>query len=244
MRESTWRYVNAAGNKFLSPPRRCFGHYLNHGDRTERRLALTFDDGPSVPSTPLLLDVLDRLDVRATFFCVGEMVAHHPNVVQRAFDEGHVIGNHSMSHHRRPALTPFDARHVDDADDAIYDAIGVLPALYRPPWGWLTPWAARRAQRRGLHCVGWDVYPDDWMVPETPAEVTAEQVRCGVRNGSIVLMHDGRAVYVDCDKTQTAAAVERFVPRLRDAGFEFVTVPELLGVEAYRTSALVLARAG
>jgi peptidoglycan/xylan/chitin deacetylase (PgdA/CDA1 family) len=233
VRAVVWKGVNWAGNTLLSPPRTVFGHYRNHGPRDDKRIALTFDDGPSRPSSERLLDTLGELGVSATFFAVGSMARHHPDIVERAHRQGHVIGNHSIDHKRKDALAPRGGDHIDEAQDILRGIVGEKPRLYRPPWGWLAPWEARRVTRRGMVSIGWDVYPDDWMVPEVPAAVIAEQIIARVKPGSIVLLHDGRAVDVDCDKTETARAVSIVVDRLRSDGFDFTTVPELLAIDAY-----------
>jgi peptidoglycan-N-acetylglucosamine deacetylase len=226
--------VNSTGTWALSPPRTCFGAVQNHGPRDVARVALTFDDGPGSPSTEFTLDALATLAIPATFFCVGDMVRRRPDLVRRAVDEGHVIGSHTSSHSRRTALSLGDESHLDDADEAIFEAVGQLPALYRPPWGWLTPLERRRAHRRGMVIVGWDVYPDDWHNPPPAPETLAEQVCSQVRPGSIILMHDAAANRFDCDKWETAAALPIIHARLSAAGYSFVSIPELLGVPASR----------
>lgn len=222
------------GNAVLQPPRRsCFGRVPNSSRTADRRVALTFDDGPSSPSSVLMLDTLAGLGVRATFFCVGQMVAWHPEIVQRARHEGHEIANHSMYHSRRRSLGLRGVQHIEAAQDEIERAIGLRPALYRPPWGWTTPWEHRRAHRLGLTIVGWNVYPDDWMDPEVPAATTARRIVEDTRPGSIILLHDATSNLRQCTKVQSAAAVALAVGQLRSAGYEFVTLSELLGVDPY-----------
>ncbi|MAT06306.1 MAG: polysaccharide deacetylase [Acidimicrobiaceae bacterium] len=222
------------GNLAMQPPRRSwFGRVPNSSSTTARRVALTFDDGPSSPSSALMLDTLASLDVRATFFCVGQMVAWYPEIARRAASEGHVIANHSMYHSRRRSLSPWGIDHIESAQDEIERVIGRRPALYRPPWGWTTPWELRRAGRLGLTVVGWSVYPDDWKDPEVPAATTARQIVEGTEPGSIILMHDATSNVKDCAKVESAAAVELAVRQLRADGYEFVALSELLGVEAY-----------
>lgn len=225
--------LDRLGTSLLAPPRTGFGSYHQHGDRSQRTVSLTFDDGPSRPSTESMLDVLDDLDVQATFFCVGEMVEWYPDIVQRAHHSGHIVASHSMYHSRAQAASLRSDAHLTATDDAIERAIGMRPSLYRPPWGWLTPWEARRVRRRGQTIIGWDVYPDDWKDPETDAAVTAEQVCSRVQPGSIILMHDATSNIRNCQKTQSAIAVRIIVERLRADGYAFVTIPEMLGVSPY-----------
>lgn len=228
------RMADRAGTAVLAPPRTAFGRSVNHGPRDGRKVALTFDDGPSRPSTETMLDVLDRLAVPGTFFCVGEMAAWYPEVLQRAVAAGHVIGNHSVEHSRRTATAWSDDDHIDRATTLIRAAIGRSPALYRPPWGWLTPWEARRVRRRGMTVIGWDAYPDDWLDPEQSAEATCAQIVDNAQPGSIILLHDATSNVRECTKVESARAVELAVGAMHEQGYEFVTVPELLGIDGYR----------
>lgn len=225
--------IDQLGNVLLSPPYGGFGFYYNHGPRTRRAVAFTFDDGPSRPCTEWLLDTLGELGVKATFFCVGLSVQWHPEVVQRAFAEGHVIGNHSMMHSRKAGLMLRGGAHIDEATTAISQVIGLRPRLYRPPWGWLTPWEGQRLRQRGYAVIGWDIYPDDWKVPEVPAEHLVAQIKPLIKPGSIILMHDSVSNQIRWEKRETARAVRLLTPWLRDEGYEIVTIPDLLGLPAY-----------
>ncbi len=233
LRSTVTTAVNGAGNLLLSPPHGGFGFYHNHGPRTERKIAFTFDDGPSKPCTEHLLDALGELDVKVTFFCVGLSVTWHPDVMLRAYNEGHIIGNHSMMHSRKAGLMPVGGEHIDAATREIEQVIGRRPQLYRPPWGWLTPWEGLRLRQRGYHVIGWDIYPDDWKLPEVPAEELVADIYGQVQPGSIVLFHDSVSNHYSWEKKETTRAVRMLVPRLRDEGYEIVTVSEMLGLPAY-----------
>jgi peptidoglycan/xylan/chitin deacetylase (PgdA/CDA1 family) len=230
------KVIDRMGNTLLSPPRTAFGSYINHGPRTGRSVALTFDDGPVSPSTDGLLDVLGELGVKATFFVLGAMAQDHPDLVRRMFAEGHTVANHSQMHARSASLKPWSStEHIDRTSDLIESLIGRRPGLYRPPWGWLTPWEAVRLRRLGLTAVGWDLYPDDWKWPEVDPSVIVGQILPAVRPGSIVLLHDARPFDGPSTKTATIAAVASVVGELRDR-YDFVTVDRLLGVEPYLTT--------
>lgn len=226
--------VNKTGTLLLSPPVGGFGYFRNHGSRQSRKIALTFDDGPSKPSTEILLDALAELKVPATFFCVGVNTAWHPDLIQRAYSDGHIIGSHSMQHSRKAGLKPGNnTDHIDQAAKEIADVIGQEPRLYRPPWGWLTPWEGHRLTQKGYTIVGWDVYTLDWKWPEPDGVMVAEKARRETQNGSILLFHDANAGVKEWDKRETARAVKHIVPALQADGYEFVTASELLGVPAY-----------
>jgi peptidoglycan/xylan/chitin deacetylase (PgdA/CDA1 family) len=233
LRSTATTAVNKLGNLILSPPYGGFGYYHNHGPRTKKTIALTFDDGPSKPCTEDMLDALGELGAKATFFCVGLSVTWHPDVLARAYAEGHIIGNHSMMHSRKAGLMPTGAEHIDAAAREITQVIGQRPLLYRPPWGWLTPWEGRRLASRGYQVIGWDIYPDDWKLPEVSAEVLVADVYRQIQPGSIVLFHDSVSNKIRWEKKETTRAIRMLVPRLRDEGYEIVTVPEMLNIPAY-----------
>jgi peptidoglycan-N-acetylglucosamine deacetylase len=226
--------IDKAGTLLLSPPIGGFGYFRNHGPRNRKRVAITFDDGPSKPCTEELLDAMGELNVKATLFWVGVNVQWHPDLVRRAFDEGHVVGNHSFEHSRKAGLRlGRDGTHIDRAASAIAEVIGREPRLYRPPWGWLTPWEGQRLTNRGYTVVGWDVYTLDWQWPEPDGRLVAEDARERTQPGSILLFHDANAGVREWHKKQTTRAIQHIVPLLRDQGYEFVTAAELLGVPAY-----------
>lgn len=219
-------------NAVLSPPRGS-RRYVHHGPRDARRVALTFDDGPCVGSTERLLDALGELGVPGTFFCVGENVAMNPEIVERTDREGHVVGSHSQRHSRGAGLSLNDTEHIVGAEQGIVEVLGKRPALYRPPWGWLTMWEARRLAKRGYTVIGWDVYTLDWKIPEPdPADVVRAAVS-DTKPGSIYCFHDAFPLVKAWDKSVTVESIKALVPIVRDLGYEFVTVDALLGVQAY-----------
>lgn len=233
VRQVATKIVDTAGNTLLSPPYGGFGFFVNHGPRTERKIALTFDDGPIKPSTENLLDAMEKLNVLGTFFCVGWEIRANPDVILRLDKTGHVIGNHTMDHRRKGGLMLNDTAHIDDSAREIATVLGRRPLLYRPPWGWLTPWEGLRLRQRGYTVVGWDVYTLDWKVPEIDGHTIGEGICRDVQPGSIILLHDAYAMVSECYKKEMVRAVEYVVPRLRDQGYTFVTIPELLKVPAY-----------
>ncbi|NTU77949.1 MAG: polysaccharide deacetylase family protein [Chloroflexales bacterium] len=219
---------------FLTPPIGGLGNYRNHGPRTQRKIALTFDEGPSRPCTEELVAVMDEMNVKGTFFCVGYNVSVHPDLTRRMFDTGHVIGNNSQFHYRSGSLKPGgDGQHIDESERIIREVIGCRPRLYRPPWGWLTPWESARLAQRGYAIIGWDVRTIDWQTPEPDGLQVAEKAIKDTQPGSILLFHDGVAMQSSWNKRETTRAIRHMIPALRAQGYEFVTVPELLDIPAY-----------
>jgi peptidoglycan/xylan/chitin deacetylase (PgdA/CDA1 family) len=183
-------------------------------------IALTFDDGPSAALTPKLLDLLAAHHMKATFFVVGQNAADHPDILKRAFREGHEIANHSWSHPNLGKMSDEAVRReVQKTDDAIVAAIGKRPTLLRPPYGSIT---AR--QKRWIHddfgyrIIIWDVDPLDWKRPG-PSVVTSRILK-ETHPGSIVLAHDIHP--------PTLEAMPATFDQLDRKGFKSVTVSELL----------------
>lgn len=229
-----YRVGDRVGDSFLSPPHSSFGQYVNKGPDDRRVVALTFDDGPSYGSTDVLLDALADVGAVASFFCVGENVRANPELLKRTHEAGHLIGNHSIDHSRGAGLSLRDTDHIELGEAAIADVLGVRPTMYRPPWGWLTPWEARRLHARGYTIVGWDVYTHDWQLPAPPVSVIVDEIMEQTTSGSIICLHDAFPLKPEFDKSVTAAAVRDVVPRLRADGYEFVTVADLLSLPASR----------
>jgi len=181
---------------------------------------MTFDDGPSATLTPKLLDLLAAHHIKATFFVIGENVAEHPEIVERAAREGHEIANHSWSHPNFGKMSDEGVRRqLSRTDDAIKNATGVRPTLLRPPYGSIT---AR--QKRWIHdefgyqIILWDVDPYDWKRPGP--SVVCNRILKETRPGSIVLSHDIHP--------GTIEAMPSTFDQLQAKGFKFVTVSELI----------------
>jgi peptidoglycan/xylan/chitin deacetylase (PgdA/CDA1 family) len=138
-----------------------------------------------------------------------------------------------MMHSRLSGLKLHDDGHIDESARLLGRIIGRAPRLYRPPWGWLTPWEGQRLIARGYTIVGWDVYTLDWRMPEPDGRLVAAKAHQDARPGSIILFHDAASGARHFDKKETIRAVRHLVPALRADGYEFVTVSDLLGVPAY-----------
>ena len=185
-------------------------------------IAMTFDDGPSATLTPKLLDILAAHHIKATFFVLGEMVAEHPEILARAAREGHEIASHSWSHPNLAKMSQEGVRsQLQRTDDAIKNAIGARPTLFRPPYGSITErekgWIH---DEFGYDIILWDVDPLDWKRPG-PA-VVRNRILKETRPGSIVLSHDIHP--------GTIEAMPSTFDELSSKGFKFVTVTELLGM--------------
>lgn len=202
-----------------------FAPSMYHGDRSRPALALTFDDGPS-ESTPALLEILAEHDVRATFFMCGKNVRRLPGIAREVRAQGHEIGNHTETHPRLNFKSPeFIYREIALAQETIQVTTGVTPRLFRAPYG-VRWFGLRRAQARlGLTGVMWTVIGRDWR---WPAGRVARRLIQGAANGGILCLHDGRTVLPAPDIRATMGALQSALPRLRERGYSFETVSEIL----------------
>lgn len=212
-----------------------------------KRVALTYDDGPSSYTAPLLR-TLKRLDAPATFFMLGEQVGRYRGLVRSMLADGFELANHSWNHANLGGGGPGASSQLSRTNAAIRRATGFTPCLFRPPYGSTGSDLVRRTRALGMTSVLWSADPLDWRTPGTDA-IVARAHGWGARGGlasrlpghgepgagvarvlaqtgpgAIILSHDGGGV-----RSQTLAAAPRIIRALRSRGYRFVTVSELLG---------------
>jgi peptidoglycan-N-acetylglucosamine deacetylase len=152
-------------------------------------LWLTFDDGPDPLGTPALLDLLQTLGARATFFPIAPRAAEHPHLIARMLEDGHEVGLHCYEHVRHS-----ERDHAWLAEDTaraleMLDSLGARPARWRTPWGVTAPWTGQVAAEHGLRLLGWTVDTHDWRGDS--AQEMFERTKNDLEDGAIVLAHDG-----------------------------------------------------
>lgn len=210
--------VRAPRSSLLAPS-------VYHGERSRPAIALTFDDGPS-ESTPELLEILARHQAPATFFQCGANVRRLPGIARQVAEAGHEIGNHSDTH---PMLhfksRGFIRSELARAQDAIFEATGARPRYFRAPFG--VRWFGLRASQRELDLVGvmWSTIARDW---KRPSEELIPAVLHGAENGAIICLHDGRLLAARPHIGATLETVRQVLPKLRERGFHFEKVSEIL----------------
>jgi peptidoglycan/xylan/chitin deacetylase (PgdA/CDA1 family) len=216
--------VQAAPLATFVPAGKRFAPGLN-GRGRDGHVALTFDDGPDAQSTPRFLDALATLDVRATFFLLGEMCLRYPDVSRRIVDEGHEVAVHSWDH--RNHLRNLPGRRTADqlarTADLIEVQTGVRPAYFRPPYGALTTADLVVARQLGLRTVLWTAWGQDWQRGLAPSDVVDEVLR-GDLDGGTVLLHDSDCTSEPGSWRATLGALPTLVERFRGQGLEVGTV--------------------
>ena len=179
-----------------------------------RKIALTFDDGPSI-YTEALLEGLEERQVKATFFVIGKNAEIYPEIVVREARDGHLIGNHTYNHVQITKLSAKDAREeIEETNKILENLIQQRVEFVRPPFGiW-----EKKLEDLGMMSVMWTVDPLDWTTKNTDEIVN--KVVTQTEENDIILLHD-------CYESSVEAAL-RIVDLLKAEGFEFVTVDELL----------------
>jgi peptidoglycan-N-acetylglucosamine deacetylase len=199
---------------------------LQRADAGSGRAVLSFDDGPDEDSTPAVLDALDRIGARATFFMLGEQLMRHQAVGRDVVARGHEVALHGFGHEPHERLTPQQAR--DDLArglGAVEAATGRRPRFYRPPYGRFSEHSYEACGKLGLEPVYWSGWGSDWE-PLPPARI-AELAGRDLGDGAILLLHDS-ARYGDRDSAApTAEALAPLAERAPAAGIRFVTLGEL-----------------
>jgi peptidoglycan-N-acetylglucosamine deacetylase len=195
---------------------------ISMGSTHVPEVALTFDDGPS-PYTPQVLAILNQYHVKATFFLWGQHVQQFPGYAQQELAAGHTLGNHTFTH---PHLTTLSSSNIlselTRTQNAIRQATGFTPTLFRPPYGEYNSTVLADAGQVGLSStIIWSYAPQDWTLPG--ASVIASRVLSNTSNGSIILLHDGGG-----DRSQTVSALPTIIQGLQARGLRLVTVPQIL----------------
>ncbi len=195
--------------------------FVREGGTKGRDIALTFDDGPG-PYTPQVLSVLERFQVKATFFVIGRMLRYFGAATVREIEDGDVIGDHTENH---PMLAHMS---VHEQYEELFEQIarveligGHRPVLFRPPYGSFNAATLRELAKLRLLMVLWSVDTGDFAQPGT--SVIVERALEGAHPGEIILMHDGGGT-----RTETIEALPLIIKGLRAKGYDLVTVPKLL----------------
>jgi len=203
-------------------------HYhevFSHGDRGKPLLALTFDDGPDSETTPKVLRILRKYNVRAAFFIIGKKISGNEDLLRCIVDAGHLIGNHSWSHSVLWDFYP-SGRLADDITRNINETekiTGLRMKLFRPPYGVINPMVAKAITNTKVKVVGWSFRSFDTTAgsPESLLSKTISKTR----PGDILLFHDSSKL--------TAGILEKIIVSLQERGFGFIPLDELLKLQAY-----------
>ena len=193
-------------------------HVYHRHENNEMKIALTFDDGPHPILTPVILEILEKYKIKATFFLVGENVKNYPAAVEKILAAGHEIGNHTYSHDH------INADEIEACEQVIYELTDYKTKLFRPPQGFINETVKSASESLGYDIILWSIDTRDW--DHTPPKQICETVINQISAGSIILMHD----YIG-HQSPTPTALELFIPETLALGYQFVPVSELIGTK-------------
>ena len=190
--------------KWLFPKSAVWNFAFNKPD-----IYLTFDDGPNPSTTPFILDLLKKKDVKATFFCIGQNIENHPALYQRILDEGHATGNHTYSH-----LSGWKTSFENYISDFRKCETLCKSKLFRPPYGRMTKAQATEISKTH-QIIMWSVLTGDFDVKRTPEKCLAV-AKAQTKNGSVIIFHDSEKA-----KPRMEYALPRFIDFALEKGFCF-----------------------
>lgn len=188
----------------------------------EKKVALTFDDGPHPRFTKEILEILEEYGITATFFIIGVNAENYPDSLKMIVDSGCEIGNHTYSHTRIDKMSENELENeILKCQEVLYSMTGVRPKLFRPPQGRVPNSLLSVSERLGYDVILWSIDTLDWS--HNPPNNICASVKNNLVGGDIILMHD----YIS-GKNTTCDALRRLIPELLSKGYTFVTVSELI----------------
>jgi peptidoglycan/xylan/chitin deacetylase (PgdA/CDA1 family) len=184
---------------------------------TENSIYLTFDDGPTPEITERVLEILDNHHIKATFFCIGDNVRKHPEIVQKIISKQHSVGNHTYSHLKGwKTKTKTYISNTEACEIKLNSLFKIRNSkLFRPPYGKITPWQSYKLRKLGYKIIMWDVLSKDYDA-SISAEKCYENVIKNVSSGSIIVFHDSNKA-----KENVLNSLEKTIETLKNKGFNF-----------------------
>jgi peptidoglycan/xylan/chitin deacetylase (PgdA/CDA1 family) len=197
--------------------------------RVRREIAFTFDDGPDPQYTPILLDMLKKHQIKATFFVLGSKAELYPDIILRMHNEGHQIGIHNYKHASNWLMAPWTVvkKHIKRSADVIETITGTRPSYYRPPWGILNLWGF--FLRKNYQLVFWSVMGYDWLSSVGKTQLKGRLLR-DITDGSVILLHDsGDTFGADHDAPYyMLKSLDEVIADVKARGFHCVRIDEMV----------------
>ena len=192
-------------------------------DDSNKAIALTFDDGPWPIYTEQVLDILKEHDIKATFFMIGQHLKHHSEIGLKVVEAGHALGNHTWNHNYHNVPREVAAKEIEDTAALIYEVTGFKTEWFRPPGGVLTNGLNAYATSQNYAVAMWSSDARESSFSSSGALVN--NVLNSAKPGGIVLLHDGGG-----NRSATVQALPIIITKLKERGYRFVTLPELLEI--------------
>jgi peptidoglycan-N-acetylglucosamine deacetylase len=190
----------------------------------EKWIALSFDDGPA-PSTRHILDILNENKAEAAFFLIGKKISGNEDLIKRMVQEGHIIGNHSFSHH--PLFDLFSSgKMLNDMtvmNQSVRNITGLTPRFFRPPYGVTNPILKKAVMAGGFISIGWSIRSYDTVIKSRPRLLN--KILSALKPGAILLLHDSSET--------TAAILPELLKAIRQKGFQIVRLDKMVNLNPY-----------
>lgn len=196
-----------------------FSPVIFKGKITGNNIALTFDDGPST-YTLQVLDLLQKHNFKATFFCIGNQIQKHPEIALEILKQGHSIGNHTLTHTSKMGFLPYKEikKEICENTRIIESVLKVTPQWFRPPFGVTNPTIAKVIKEEKLTCIGWNIRSLDTV--SKSSEEIVHRVKRKLKPNGIILMHDTSQISVN--------ALEQLLLEIKKQQFTVVPLQELI----------------
>lgn len=218
-----WLGINAFGSAQISSNYHVKA-FCNNPLETEKKIAITFDDGPSI-FTLEVLELLKKYNVKATFFCIGKNIEAHPEILKQIIADGHLVGNHSYSHSK--FFDFYNANkireEIEKTDLLLEKYTSKKTNFFRPPYGVTTPSIRRALEKTGHKVIGWNIRSLDGGTKNQ--SLILNRIIKRVSPGGIVLLHD--------TASHSVLVLEQFLQFLQQNDYEVISVEELLSLNAY-----------
>jgi len=218
-----WFFISAYGSAFIGSGFHAKTYCSNPLEK-QKKIAITFDDGPH-PVTLQILEILQKYNAKATFFCIGKNIEKHPEILRKTHEQGHLIGNHSYGH--SPLIDFYNKtqfiEELEKTDGLIESIIGKKPRFFRPPYGVTTPSMGRALKATQHQVIGWNMRSLDGKLKNE--DLIFNRIKSMISPGGILLLHD--------TGVHSANVLERLLVTLRDDHYEVVSLETLLNLKAY-----------
>ncbi len=196
----------------------------NIGDKKQKQIAITYDDGPNYDITPLLLNILKEENVKATFFCIGENVEKHPEILKSINNDGHIIGTHTYTHTSGFGFNKSMnlLEEITSSKEIVKKNIGKKPLFFRPPFGVTNPRLRDAVKKSGVYSIGWSLRSYDTVKDENKI---LRRIFKKLKSGDIILFHDNDLKILNVTK--------QLIDHANKNGFKIVSLEEMLKIKAY-----------
>ena len=213
-----------AGNASIDDLKQYNAYYAS--DTDQKIIYLTFDAGYENGNTPAILDALKKHQAPAVFFVVGNFIKDNPDLIRRILAEGHIIGNHTMTHPDLPQISSMDAfqKELQDVEELYTSLTGeAMTKFYRPPRGIYSTENLSMAKELGYSTFFWSLAYVDWIQDQQPSREEAfQKLLTRIHPGAIVLLHNTAST--------NAEILDELLTRWEEMGYEFHSLKELTGV--------------